>query len=110
MDDLLQFNPWGDFSLLFGIAYGNEPDHLDLFRDFENLFHLWFVKGTDPAGSKTEARGHGQHITSCQGYIIPSISSLSGIEAQDNNDRSPFHMGRFDKEESGYFADLLSRL
>ena len=110
MNDLLQFNSRRSFSLLIGVAQGDEADHFDVFRDLKNLFHLWFVKGTDPASSKAKACGHRHHISSCQGGIVSAIFSLSGIETEDEDDRCLFHMGRFDKEESGHLPDPFSRL
>jgi len=110
MNDLLQFNSRRDFRFLVRITQGDESDDLNVFWNPEYFLHLRFIKGPDPAGSKAEARRHGHHISTCQGHIISSILSLSGIETEDEDDWSLFHMGRFDEEETGHLSDLSSRL
>ena len=110
MSDLLQFNSWSNFCFFSGITQRDETDDFDVFWDLQNLFYLWLVKGANPTSAKAKVGGHGQHISSCQGYIISSVFSLPGVKTQDEDNRSFFHMGGFDEEESGYLSDLSSRL
>jgi len=110
MNDLFQFHPWGDFNFLIRITQRNESDDFNRFRYLKNFFHLWFIKGTDPASSEAKACGHRHHISACQSHIISSVFSLMGIETEDEKDGCFFHMGGFDEEESGYLSDSLSCL
>ena len=110
MNDLLQFDPWRRFRVLSGITQCDETDHFDVFRDLQNLFYSWLIKGANPAGPKAKVSGHGQHISSCQSHIIPSVLSLPDVKPQDEDHGSFSHMRGFDEEEPGHFSDPLSRL
>jgi len=109
VDDLLQFDSRGNIRLFFRITQGQESDHFDRFRNLQNLFYLRFIEGADPAGSETKTRGQGHHISPCQGRIISSELSLSGIETENDDDWGLSYMG-INKEEPGYLANSFSRL